>query len=401
MYRNQRLQCVTSLTVFLTVTLAFGNAARAGSQYKVLYSFKGGADGGGVFAGVALDAPGNLFGTTAGGGAHGEGTAFELMPISGGKWTKRILYSFCALPRCADGALPESTPVFDASGDLYGTANETAFELSPESNGWTFNVISDDAGGSSLTIDGAGNLYGAGGSVWKLVRGSGWKVKELHIFCSWHDCDDGDKALAPPTFDAMGNLYGTTEFGGGNNAPECSIGCGVVYQLESLGDGKWKYRVLHRFAAFKNDGLMPQAGVAADSKGNVYGTTLYSGTSSGTVFKLSPQQDGSWKETILYSFPNPEENGGAPAGGVTFDDLGNLYGTASAGGDPSCNCGVVFKMTPHANGKWSYTVLHRFHGTDGVGPGYNLVFDKDFKHLYGTTVEGGSGGYGVVYEITP
>src|SRR6202042_1709655 len=50
MYRNQRLQCVTSLTVFLTVTLAFGNAARAGSQYKVLYSFKGGADGGGVFA---------------------------------------------------------------------------------------------------------------------------------------------------------------------------------------------------------------------------------------------------------------------------------------------------------------------------------------------------------------
>ena len=137
-----------------------------------------------------------------------------------------------------------------------------------------------------------------------------------------------------------------------------------------------------------------------DSKGNAYGTTLQGGN-SGTVFELSPQQDGSWKETILYSFPNPEENGGEPAGGVTFDDLGNLYGTASAGGDPSCNCGVVFKMTPHANGKWSYTVLHRFHGTDGVGPGYNLIFDKRFKHLYGTTVEGGSGGYGVVYEITP
>jgi len=141
--------------------------------------------------------------------------------------------------------------------------------------------------------------------------------------------------------------------------------------------------------------------VTVDPKGNVYGTTLYGVSTSGTVYELSPQQDGSWKETILYSFPNPEKNGGAPAGGVTFDNQGNLYGTASAGGDPSCNCGVVFKMTPQANGKWSYTVLHRFHGTDGVGPGYNLVFDKDFKHLYGTTVEGGSGGYGVVYEITP
>jgi hypothetical protein len=75
--------------------------------------------------------------------------------------------------------------------------------------------------------------------------------------------------------------------------------------------------------------------------------------------------------------------------------------TASAGGDPNCNCGVVFKMTPQANGKWKYTVLHRFQGTDGEGPGYNLIFDKNYKHLYGTTVAGGPGRCGVVYEITP
>ena len=86
---------------------------------------------------------------------------------------------------------------------------------------------------------------------------------------------------------------------------------------------------------------------------------------------------------------------------VTFDNQGNLYGTASAGGDPVCDCGVVFKMTPHSNGKWSYTVLHRFQGNDGYGPGYNLIFDKSYKHLYGTTAAGGSGGYGVVYELTP
>ena len=171
--------------------------------------------------------------------------------------------------------------------------------------------------------------------------------------------------------------------------------------MQNLGAGKWKFHVLHRFAAFPNDGLMPQAGVTLDSKGNVYGTTLYSGPSAGTVFKLSPQQDGHWKETILYDFPNSNKNGGAPVGGVTFDNQGNLYGTASAGGDPVCDCGVVFKMTPHSNGKWSYTVLHRFQGNDGYGPGYNLIFDKSYKHLYGTTAAGGSGGYGVVYEITP
>jgi uncharacterized repeat protein (TIGR03803 family) len=368
----------------------------------VLYSFKGGSDGGGVFAGVAFDTKGNLYGTTTGGGAHGDGTAFELMRNSGGKWSETVLYSFCAQPRCSDGASPASTPVFDASGNLYGTTNGTNFELSPGQNGWTFNVIYNAGSASGYAIDPSGRLYGANGGVWELFQGTGgWSERFLHIFCSRKDCRDGDNALAPPTLDAMGNLYGTTEFGGGNSAPECSIGCGVVYQVQNLGGGKWKYHVLHRFASFPNDGLMPQAGVTVDSKGNVYGTTLYSGTSSGTVFELSPQPDGHWKETILYDFPNSNKNGGAPVGGVTFDKLGNLYGTASAGGDPTCSCGVVFKMTPQPDGKWTYTVLHRFKGPDGIGPGYNLVFDKTSKHLYGTAVAGGSGGYGVVYEITP
>jgi hypothetical protein len=374
----------------------------ASNKYKVLHAFSGKPDGGGVFAGVTLSQEGNLYGTTWGGGTYGYGAVFQLTLGSDGKWTETILHSFCPnFPRCTDGDLPESTPVFDVSGNLYGTTNSTTFRLLPTTSGWSFRVISDNAAGSSLTIDNLGNLYGAGGSVWELVRASGWKVKLFHIFCRTN-CRDGENALAPPTFDPAGNLYGTTEFGG-NFPPECpgSAGCGVVYQLESLGGGKWKYRVLHRFAAFPDDGQLPFAGVTVDSKGNIYGTTLYSGTSSGTVFELSPQPDGSWKETILYNFPNALKNGGAPVGGVTFDNLGNLYGTASAGGDPKCSCGVVFRMTPQANGKWSYSVLHRFQGTDGNGPGYNLIFDKGYKHLYGTTVAGGSGGYGVVYEITP
>jgi uncharacterized repeat protein (TIGR03803 family) len=399
---NQILQRLTSFSLTLAAVFALAGVAWAASTYKVLYSFKGGADGGGVFAGVASDDKGNLYGTTTGGGSHGEGTAFELIRNPRGKWSETVLYSFCAQPRCSDGASPQSTPVFDASGNLYGATNGTSFELSPGQDGWSFNVIYDAGSASGYAIDRSGKLYGANGGVWELSQGGNeWSETFLHIFCARQDCRDGDNALAPPALDALGNLYGTTEFGGGNNAPECSIGCGVVYQVQALGGGKWKYQVLHRFAAFPNDGLMPQAGVTVDSKGNVYGTTLYAGETAGTVFELSPQQDGHWKEAILYDFPNFEKNGGAPVGGVTFDNLGNLYGTASAGGDPNCQCGVVFKMTPQANGKWTYTVLHRFKGSDGYGPGYNLLFDPTYKHLYGTTAAGGSGGYGVVYEITP
>jgi uncharacterized repeat protein (TIGR03803 family) len=96
-----------------------------------LDTFEGKPDGGGVFAGVAFDTSGNLYGTSSGGGAHGEGTAFELTPGSGKSWNESVLYSFCALYRCADGASPESTPVFDAAGNLYGTSNVTTFERRP------------------------------------------------------------------------------------------------------------------------------------------------------------------------------------------------------------------------------------------------------------------------------
>lgn len=345
---NRLFRHLITPAAVLVITLTLGNLAWAGSNYNVLHSFKGGEDGEGVHASVALDGRGNLYGTTSGGGAHGYGTVFELTPGRDGKWAETILHSFCKdFPRCTDGTGPDGGVVLDPSGNLYGTTNTLVFELLPGKDSWTYSVISHGAAGGSLTIDDAGNLYGAGGSVWELVRTSGWKVKLFHIFCRTN-CRDGWEALAPPVFGAAGNLYGTTEFGGNIDTQWCptSGGCGVAYQVEALSGGKWKYRVLHRFAAFANDGQLPFAGLTLDGKGNVYGTTLYAGKTAGTVFELSPQQDGHWKETILYDFPNFEKNGGAPVGGVTFDNQGNLYGTASAGGDPTCSCGVVFKMTP-------------------------------------------------------
>jgi uncharacterized repeat protein (TIGR03803 family) len=394
----RRTSLIALATVLSTALLA-ASPAWAKSKYKILYSFTGQPDGGGVYAGVALDGKGNLYGTTSGGGAYGSGTVFELSPGSGGKWSEKILHSFCkGGGRCSDGALPQSTPALDEAGDVYGSSNIAMFQLSPDSasaSGWSFQVIYD-SGSYNLLPDSAGNLYGewgpgkyGKGDVFELSSRSGdWKETVLYSFCSQQDCRDGLLPQYGLTWDAAGNLYGVTTQGGANK-------WGVAFELEHTASG-WKESVLYDFPVYE-----PGSSLTFDSKGNLYGTTFQEGPCDGTVYQLSPQGKGRWKRTILYHFCNPDKNGGAPTGGVTFDNLGNLYGTASSGGEPNCNCGVVFKMTPQASGKWEYSVLHRFKGTDGIGPGYNLIFDKGYKHLYGTTVEGGSGGYGVVYEITP
>ena len=169
MSRNQLFRCLDTPAAVLAIALTIVNWAWAGSKYKVLYGFKGGEDGGGVHAGVALDEKGNLFGTTSGGGAHGEGTAFELRRHSNGKWSETVLHSFCAQPECSDGASPESTPVFDAGGNLYGATNGTSFELSPGQNGWTFSLIYDAGSASGYAIEVSGKLYGANGGVWSCI----------------------------------------------------------------------------------------------------------------------------------------------------------------------------------------------------------------------------------------
>jgi len=118
------------------------------------------------------------------------------------------------------------------------------------------------------------------------------------------------------------------------------------------------------------------------------------------VFKLTPQSGGRWKETILYNFQKGV-TGFSPNAGVVMDKAGNLYGTTDYGGDPSCDCGVIYKLAPGPKGKWAYTVLHEFGiGNDGGVPEGNLVMDSK-GNLYGGTVLGGTYGGGVVFELTP
>lgn len=405
--RKSRLP-IAPAVIGLILMLAVG--ALASAKYKVLYGFKGGSDGGGLFGSVTLDANGNLYGGTVGGG-DGGGTIFELMPGSRG-WTKSVVYG---LDYHSDGGNPSGGLVFDAESNLYGTTSSggpldfgTVFQLTPGSGGWSLNVLMDYGSTAGLTMDAAGNLYGASGDiVFELTPGSnGWSEKVLYTFGTKKG--DGGITDAAMIVDASGNLYGTTQ-AGGNRGPWCSGGggCGVVFEVSPASHGSWKEHIPHRFAAFRYDGQYAVGGVVMDAAGNLYGTTIEGGThrnegiclvGCGTIYRLTPDSKGHWKETILYNFPHLKDGVG-PTASLVFDKAGNLYGIAGEGGN-ACGCGVVFKLSPRGHGKWKYTVVHRFDGKDGNAPFAPLTIDGK-GNLYGTTTFGGQGGYGVVFEITP
>ncbi len=370
--------------------------AHAAPKYKVLHAFTDGKDGGGLWGSLTLDAKGNVYGTTV-------STVFELTPHSDGKWRVKVLSN--SNVGGYYGGL-----IFDPAGNLYGGAPTgglygygTAFELSPGTDDWSETVIEnfryqDGVAGPSdrLLMDSAGNLYGTGGSAFKLSPGSdGWSLGVLHEFT----CRNGDgcEPYAGPIMDAAGNLYGTTAHGGNNNA--CGAGCGTVYELSPKSDGKWKEAILYNFGG-TGDGAFPGLGaLAIDSAGNLYGTADGGNTGYGVIFRMSRGSSGHWKETVLYNLKGGA-NGDHPSGGVVVDKAGVLYGTTIAGGDPNCGCGVVYKLAPGKNGKWTYTVLHTFIGSDGAQPDANLILDNK-GNLYGTTITGGLGGDGVAFKLTP
>jgi hypothetical protein len=157
--------------------------------------------------------------------------------------------------------------------------------------------------------------------------------------------------------------------------------------------------VLHRFGAFKYDGQLPVAGLVLDAAGNAYGGTWSGGTyNCGIAFKLEPS-GSRWKEKVLYNFGGRWSRGCAPLYTLALDAAGDLYGS-NLGGDKKCGpCGVIFKLSPQKSGKWKYSVLHTFHGTEGADP-YGVILD-DKGNIFGATEDGGKYNMGVVFEITP
>jgi uncharacterized repeat protein (TIGR03803 family) len=264
------------------------------------------------------------------------------------------------------GTESEGNVIFDSAGNLYGATGDqyspsliTVFELSPKGDGtWTNNVLWTSTGG-----------------------------------------DEPLNIRAGVTFDASGNLYGTSLYGGAYN-------CGTVFMLTRQTSGPWPETNLFDFNC-GSTGNFPVGGLNFDSAGNLYGTTTYGGTDGvGIVFELTPSSSGPWTETVLHNFTTGSDGGWPGHEILIFDSAGALYGTASQGADGSCvawftGCGVVFKLIPHPGGSWTYQVIHSFTGGDDGGvPVFGITFDEA-GNLYSTTYQGGAFGYGNVFELIP
>jgi uncharacterized repeat protein (TIGR03803 family) len=421
-------------------------AAHAANTYKVLHSFNGSPDGANPYAAVIFDARGNLYGTTTAGGSNGMGTVFKMTPKADGSWAEKVIYNFSSLGNCADGSGPQSQLTFDAAGNLYGTANGgvtsscdgcgVVFKLAPNSNGtWTESVlysfcsVAGCADGSTpsggLIFDKAGTLYGTTeygpssnecspgcGVVFKLAPNSNgtWMESVLYSFCSVAGCADGLSPLGSLIFDTAGNLYGTTQSGGlfSADCPNDGSGCGVVFKLRPNSNGSWTESVLYSFCSVAAcaDGFFPDAGLIFDAAGSLYGTTFWGGAccptggSGGVVFKLTANSDGSWRENVIHVFHG--HPAAEPHAGVSFDAAGNLYGTTVDSESLPGKWGAIFKLGSGPGGGWTYDVLHTFRDTPAARPYAGLVVDK-VGNLYGTATDCGSGYKceGVVFEMIP
>jgi uncharacterized repeat protein (TIGR03803 family) len=213
---------------------------------------------------------------------------------------------------------------------------------------------------------------------------------------------DGSSPYAGLTIDAAGNLYGTSYYGGAGPCNDgYQIGCGTVFQL-AHGRLGWQFNPLYEFKG-NNDGAYPAARVIFGPDSTLYGTTS-GGVGYGTVFNLRPSEAPCmsilcpWTESVLYTFTGNSFGEFPFFGDLVFDQAGNLYGTTIEGG--SNGQGVVYELSPSAGG-WAEVVIYNMAGqTSGYFPYSGVIFDSA-GNLYGTTSMGGAYNYGAVYQLTP
>jgi len=314
------------------------------------------------------------------------------------EWKEKVLYSFQGGTN--DGASPAGGVVFDKAGNLYGATDQGGGQCPPAQCGTVFQLAPP------------------------AKKGDPWTETVLHVF-KGNASGDGNTPVGSVIIDSLGNLYGTTGYGGTGNCVllGTKVGCGTVYELSppALKGGAWTETVLYSFPTAKQ-GYLPNGDLVFDSAGNLYGATMFGGGHGttcnayyqycGAVFELSPpkQKGGKWTEKVLHGFRGPDD-GANPNGGLVFDSKGALYGTTYRGGydcphNSGQGCGTVFKLTPptQKGSKWSETVLHRFYRkvSDGGGPAAGVVFDSK-GNIYGTTEGGGGGnfGSGTVFQLVP
>jgi uncharacterized repeat protein (TIGR03803 family) len=363
---KQYLQVAISSLIFAAMLYGLPAQAVAETDFTVIHTFQPdqGID---PTPGLIRDSTGNLFGTTQEGCPEKCGSVFELSLTSTG-WTETTLYTFHCGGRsgvvCPDGGAPMFGVTLDSKGNLYGT-----------------------------TVEGGANSRG---TVFRLSPNGEdtWTETVVYSFCAMENCADGGGPSSGVIFDQQGNLYGVA--GGG------ALDHGVVYELSPASDGQWTETVLYNFTGGADGGL-PEGNLVADSAGNLYGTTFLGGgqyNNYGVAFELS-KASGTWVEAVIHTFGSSNKDGTSPNAGVIFGPDGSLYGTTAYGGKVNegqgIGYGVVFQLTPSADG-WNETVLLDFNGgTEGGQPYTGLSVDSA-GNLYGTTSSGGAR-FGVAYEL--
>lgn len=392
------------LLVVAVAMLMLTASASAEWNEKVLYSFQDSSDGNTPAGGAVFDKAGNLYGANEWGGSGGCpspgcGTVFEVsLPTQkGGAWTETTIYAFQGvLGGLSDGFTPVGGVIIDQQGNSYGTTS---------------------LGGNGPCIL-LGSPTGCG-IVYELSppmqKGGQWTETILYNFQSGND---GYFPWGDLVFDKHGNLYGATQFGGGqgNTCNQYFGGnCGTVFKLSppKQKGGAWTERILHSFGGGA-DGANPNGDLILDGNGDIYGLTNAGGNQDcnygsgevgcGTAFKLNPpkKKGGTWGEQLLHRFDRTSSDGGNPVAGLLLDSKGNLYGTTLNGGQGPG--GIVFRLEPpNKSGRWKETILHAFSGynDDGYAPESSLAVDQ-IGRLYGTTYVGRGGTLrGSVFRLDP
>jgi uncharacterized repeat protein (TIGR03803 family) len=365
--------------------------------FFTLHSFDN-TDGAGPFAGLVQATNGDLYGTAVAGGANNTGTIFSITPSG----LLTTLYAFCSQTGCTDGGSPETGLVQATNGDLYGTTIVagpylgTIFKITPGGTLTTLHRFcspsgcTDGATPSGLVQAANRDLYGTTvygglsvGTVFKITPSG--TLTTLYNFCSQSGCTDGEYPAAVLVQAASGDLYGTTGYGGANNA-------GTVFKITPSGTLTTLYAFCSQAGC--TDGEDSQAGLVQATDGDLYGTTVGGGANNGgTIFKITP----SGTLTTLYAFCSQSgcTDGEYPYAGLVLATDGNFYGTSQQGG--ANGVGTIFQITPSG----TLTTLHSFagHPVDGAAPISSLVqaTNGDF---YGTTYAGGAHGNGTVFSLS-
>jgi uncharacterized repeat protein (TIGR03803 family) len=337
-----------------------------------------------------------------------------------------------------NGQYPSGYLAMDGKGNVYGTTPGTIWKYSPTGGFTTLFAPSTGPGFNGVILDSQGNLWGSTGSGGTNGNGTIFEFTTAGVFNTVFDFDGTNGAGPNPlVFDSQGNLWGSTGGGGTNGdgtlfkyspasgdltnpldftggsttEPVGSVTFdsqgnlyGVTYGGGTDGFGSlWEYSSQGVFTTLVNftglNGEIPMAGVTLDGKGNIYGTTYEGGagaippaSGNGSVWKYSLQTG---ELTTLYSFTASGTTGYGPVGAVTLDANGNLYGTTLEGG--TYGDGVVWEYSPTTG---VLTDLVNFNGANGENPESTLVLDS-LGNLWGTTHQGGAVGYGTVFELTP